>query len=122
MTCDEWCEKVGYTTHWLDFGWIDEEFLKRQIQEHLRSQDENFEHYKWAAYRHVLTSQDFSKEQVLDRFVEVMESDPNEHLFVGALSELIFKGFINEDFVAKHKNSRVLKPKSIRKKLGLEEL
>lgn len=59
------------------------------MKEWLASEDRNIEHYKWGAYKYILSKEDFSNDERLLAFVTLMESDSNAHLYKGAISLLV---------------------------------
>lgn len=89
MTRDEFVDLIQYNEEWFSLGFLSEDIIMLQMQEWSTSSDHNIEHYKWGAYRYILDNEDFKNEERLLAFVQLMESDPNEHLYKGAIKSLI---------------------------------
>ena len=108
-----WSEKFQYNQEWFAYKFISDEMFQRQIETYKSSVDKNLEHYKWAAYKNALSQEDFTVQNRLAEFLELIENDPNEHLFKGAVSQLILSGIINKDTMSLFPKSRIWKVKSI---------
>ncbi|MDW3194466.1 MAG: hypothetical protein R8G66_18965 [Cytophagales bacterium] len=89
MTPDEFVEIIQYNEEWFLLGFLPQGVIQQQMEEWSISNDRNIEHYKWGAYRYILDNEDFKNKDRLLAFVQLMESDPNEHLYKGAIHSLI---------------------------------
>lgn len=117
MKIQTWIERCEYNNEWFEFDFIDEAFLKSQIKTYEETGDNDIEHYKWAAYVKILNEVDFTKKTKLKQFFQLIENDPNEHLFRGAVRELIWAGKISTRTQKDFPDSRAWKIKSILKYL-----
>lgn len=97
MTTEEFIAIIDYNQEWFSFNFIPDEFIQLQMNEWESSGDHNIEHYKWGAYQYILSTEDFSKIDRLNQFIQLIENDPNEHLYKGALSILASQGHISKD-------------------------
>jgi hypothetical protein len=114
-----WMDVFAYTPEWIDYGFIDIDFVKQQATQYIDGEDRDVEHYKWAAYRHVLANTDFSSHQRWREFLRVTEADPNEHLFRGALAELLDSDRVPPEWFLEQDgySARLLAIPSIRRKV-----
>jgi hypothetical protein len=116
---EHWMDVFGYTPEWLDCGFIDIAFVRRQAAQYREGEDRDVEHYKWAAYRHILGSADFSSRHRWREFLRVIEADPNEHLFRGAIAELLDTDRVPPEWLLEQDEhaARLLDIPSIRRKV-----
>ena len=112
-----WSEKFQYNKEWFSYKFITDEMFQQQIETYKSGIDKDLEHYKWNAYRNALSQEDFTNQNRLKQFLELIENDPNEHLFKGAISELILSGIINKNSIVLFPESRIWKVKSILNKI-----
>lgn len=98
MRSKEFIEKIEYNKEWFDYEFLPDSFIELQIKTWLESEDHNIEHYKWAGYRHIMENEDLSDFNRLKEFVTLINNDPNEHLYKGAIADLI-RGKIIDDKV-----------------------
>lgn len=76
-------------------------------------------HYKWAAYKEVLANEEFTDLNRLKQFMKLINNDPDEHLYKGAVSELIFRKLLTEDILLEVGPVRFANDKKIMDKLSL---
>ena len=114
-----WMARFGYSAEWTEFGFIDVAFVQEQARTFELGSDHELEHYKWAGYRRLLATTDFSAKSRWREFVQLIEADPNEHLFRGAVGELLDMNRIPPDWLTEYEGSgaRFLTIPSIRRKL-----
>ncbi len=113
----DWSKKFQYNQEWFIYKFISDEMFQQQIETYKLGKDTDIEHYKWAAYKYILAEEDFSNKNRLKQFLELVENDPNEHLFKGAISKLIISEVINKDSILLFPQSRIWSVQSILKKL-----
>ena len=89
MTREEFISIINYNPEWFTFNFLPKTFLDEQIKLYLKGDDLDIEHYKWAAYSYILAHEDFGNIDRLKEFMQVINHDPNEHLYKGAVSALI---------------------------------
>lgn len=89
MTKEEFIEKIEYNQEWLEYGFLPISFIEEQIDTWLTSGDRDIEHYKWAGYQYIFTHENFSDKKRLEEFFVLIENDPNDHLYKGAVTRLI---------------------------------
>ena len=92
---------IGYNEEWFSLKFLPTKFVDNQIKDFINIESSDIEQYKWAGYRYVLDNEDFSKLERLKEFMLLIENDPNEHLYKGAVSELINKKIITADKLQK---------------------
>lgn len=83
-------QKLGYTQLWLESGVLTEEMLLEQEQEQLfdRGEDQNTEHYRYAACKHYLRSRESLTTSELERFFGLLQNDPDTYLAGSAVIDL----------------------------------
>jgi hypothetical protein len=119
MNISEFIEKIGYNQEWLDFGFLSQDFIARQLSDYIKSNDMDIAHYKWAAYKEVLANEEFTDLNRLKQFMKLINNDPDEHLYKGAVSELIFRKLLTEDILLEVGPVRFANDKKIMDKLSL---
>jgi hypothetical protein len=112
-----WKNLFGYTGHWFVFGFLDDEFVRQQADTWRSAEDRDVSHYKWAAYRKVLSHFDFSDREVFRAFVRVMEADPDEHLYKGAVADLLDHHGVPAHWFEEFQDSRILAQPTIQARL-----
>ena len=115
LPSDDWKSKFGYTSHWFIYGFMDDSFLSKQIAKYQRGEDDDISHYKWAAYQHVLTTIDLTDRARIREFILLMEADPDEHLYKGAITHLVNQGVPLAWFL-EFEGARFLKQRSVCKR------
>lgn len=116
---ESWKVTFGYTAEWFELKFIDDAFVREQAVRFEQGADRDVSHYKWAAYRHVLASTDFSDRARWREFVRVIEADPDEHLFRGALAELLDSARVPPEWLTEYEGSgaRFIDIPSVRRRL-----
>jgi hypothetical protein len=112
-----WMAVFGYTQEWTDLEFIDIAFVREQAAQFERGPDRDIEHYKWAAYRRILDNTDFSNQERWREFVRLIEADPNENLYRGALAELLDSDRVPPDWLLEYetRSARFLSVPSVRR-------
>ncbi len=78
-----------YNSEWFEFNFINQEFLETQLKIFTESENKDIEHYKWSAYIKVVKEENFKLKERKIEFLKLIEHDPNEHLWKGAIAILI---------------------------------
>ena len=119
MTIEAFIELIGYNEEWFTLEFIPLTFVEQQRVEYLEGEDTNIQHYKWGAYRYFLAEEDFSDEKRVLDFIQLIENDPNEHLYKGALNELLDAKIIDPHFLLQFKDARFMTQASVLKRLNV---
>ena len=104
----KWRAVFEYPNEWLDQGFIDEAFVEAQARSYDAGNDHDIEHFKWAAYRRALAATDFSDREAFRRFVACLEADPNEHLYKGAVREVLDRQLVPPEWFLEFRGSRLM--------------
>lgn len=94
---DDFIKAVGYNQEWFEFGFLTEDFLAMQKAVYETGENLDPKHFKWTAYGFVLRNEKFEDPDRLRQFVEVMKNDPDEHLYIRAVVNLIRKKIITKE-------------------------
>ena len=110
-------KKVGYQNEWFDLSFIDLQIVKDQLKDYLTNPNEDFEPYKWSSYSYIVKNEDFKNPKRLDQFIQLIDSDPNPHIYKGAITILLSKKQVDPKQLLSYKNSRILKEKALLEKI-----
>lgn len=78
----------GYPREWLEFGLLDEEIFRAQIEAYRGGEDRNTEHYRFAAFRALLERAAFD-DQLVERYLTLAERDPDPGMARAAVFEIM---------------------------------
>jgi len=81
--------KLGFDARWLEYGLLDEQFLRELSERFDTSDDKNIEHYRYAAFYAVLMNSDALDDTLLDRYIHLAQLDEDLGMARSALIELI---------------------------------
>lgn len=96
---------LGYDRRWLTYGFLSLEELARQHETFESSDDQNTEHYRYAAFRRILDTSLSLANGELAQYIELAELDPDRTMAEAALANLLtWPGLSQEQFehVAMH--------------------
>jgi hypothetical protein len=110
MTFDlaKWKRVFAYPSEWFEQGFIDPTLVEAQAQTYDATDDKDVEHFKWAAYRHALHATDFTDREAFRRFVACLEADPNEHLYKGAVREVLERKLVPPEWFLEFRGTRLM--------------
>ncbi len=106
-----------YTDEWFRYGFIDCTFVNEQAKTFADSTNDDTEEFKWSAYLHILARERFTTNQRRTEFLELIDSDPNDHLWKGAIAKLIEERIFDESWESLKPDSRVFEWPLLEKKL-----
>src|SRR5262245_34791508 len=66
---------LGYDPAWLEWSFLDATFLQEQITAYQTGQDAHTEHYRYAAFRRVLSSRSALTEEEIERYLALAQMD-----------------------------------------------
>ena len=107
----------GYTDEWFHYGFIDCTFVNEQAKAFSDSTNDDTEIFKWAAYLDILAREALTTDKRRKEFLELIDSDPNEHLWKGAITKLIEERRFDESWKKAKPDSRVFEWQLLEKKL-----
>lgn len=85
---NEMLATLGYPANWSEYGLVGLGFLAEQIAEFERGDDQNTEHYRYASFCRILERTEIN-DLIVDRFVELVQTDPDEVMADAALGLLM---------------------------------
>src|SRR5438067_2402948 len=97
--------KLGYSPLWLDYGLLDEDLLRKQSKQYDTSDDKNAEHYRYVAFRAVLTKNATLDDELLDKYIRLAQLDRDSSMAQAALILLVVQPSLTEeqlDRLSKH--------------------
>lgn len=81
--------KLNFNPKWLEYGAMSKQFLSDLVARYEQSKDKNTEHYRYAAFRQLLTPERVLDDEMVDRYIELAELDEDQNMAQAALGELI---------------------------------
>ena len=104
----KWKNLFAYPDEWFDRGFIDASFVEAQAADYESGDERDVEHFKWAVYRRALHTTDFADRAAFRGFVACMEADPNEHLYKGAVREILDRKLVPVEWFLEYSGSRLM--------------
>ncbi len=80
---------LHYSDDWLEYGFLETALLHEQIAFYQSGQDSNTEHYRYAAFRHVLASRSRLNDPELTHYIRLAQQDGDKAMAQSALYELL---------------------------------
>ncbi len=81
---------LKYSDKWIEFGFLKQEVLNKQIKEYRSGVDNNLEHYRYATFIHWLSEkQRFSIEEI-QHYIELAKED-EEEMMAGSAVKCLFE-------------------------------
>ncbi len=80
---------LHYDPKWLEYGFLDVDLLRKQTEVFHTEEAPRCEHYRYAAFRRVLTSRNSLDEELLARYIELAQRDEDAGMAQAALVDLI---------------------------------
>ena len=114
-----WKEVFAYPSEWFEQDFIDSKFVEEQARAYEAGHDKNIEHFKWAAYRRALSSTDFADQEAFRRFVACLEADPNEHLYKGAVREVLDRKLVPPEWFLEFRESRLMADPKVSERIAV---
>jgi hypothetical protein len=111
MTVEEILQALGYTHEWLEWGIVDEEYLRSQYAKYSQSDDKNQEHYRCQGFLDYLNLLQQVTDEMIDRIFLLTDAGPDGcDLTVNRLFELIGSGILTDEqhFALAHRHPGVL--------------
>ena len=109
--------QFGYTDEWFRYEFIDCSFVSEQAKDLANSPGHDIEEFKWTAYLQILSRESFDTTKRKKEFLDVIDNDPNEHLWKGAITKLLEDGRFDESWRDSKPDSKVFKWPLLDKKL-----
>ncbi len=119
MEYNEFINIIGYNKEWFEYNFLPKSFIEKQVNLWEDGTVKNVEHYKWAGYRFIIENEDLTKIERLNQLIDVVENDPNEHLYKGLISDLIRDKIITKKIFLGLGKKRFSEDKTILNKLGI---
>jgi hypothetical protein len=92
---------LKFDRRWLDFGFIDADFLLESIQRYETSDDQHSEHYRYGAFRHYLKTHPTLTDQNLESYIMLVDIDPDPIMATSALRDLVQRGTLTHEQVTR---------------------
>lgn len=81
--------KLHYDPRWLEYGFVDRQFLHDQLTQYETTSDKNTEHYRYAAFRRLLSVASAIDDAIFGRYIEIAELDEDPEMAQAALGLLV---------------------------------
>lgn len=114
--------KLHYDPKWLEYGFLDWAFLESQVQQYESGEDENTEHYRYAAFRKVLEELKAVNDLWLDRYLELAELDEDQVMADGALGLLLRSPLLTDQQLDRIKTRQIFATKPLQSIIEQVEL
>jgi hypothetical protein len=105
--------ELGYTSPWLDWGFVDEPYLRAQYAQYTSTDDKNQEHYRCGAFREFLRRHSRLSDEVVDRIFRLADDGPDRcNLHQNRIFELLLSGRLSDEqhFALAKRQPTVLEP------------
>jgi hypothetical protein len=90
---------LGYASAWLEGEFLDEAMLRQQFAFYLTGEDMNTEHYRYAAFRHILSSRREISNSEVEQYLVLAQTDSDRAMAQSALIDLLtWSGLTEEQF------------------------
>ena len=98
MNVTEIVKQLGYTDQWLEWGIVDEAYLRAQHAEYVHSEDKNQEHYRCRAFLDFVRRNSRLTDGVIDKIFRLTDSGPDGcNLTTNRIIELILSGILTNE-------------------------
>jgi len=88
---------LQYHKKWIEYDLISEKEIQNQLEQFKNGDDKNAEHYRYRTLIAFIRSQDKFYNLQIDRFIEIVKSDPDQTMAGSAFSELMISGKLHVD-------------------------
>lgn len=68
---------LEYNPLWLEYGVLTFDLLQTQVKEFNTGEDDNTEHYRYAAFKNYLQTQSFLSDDILSKLFDIIKIDPD---------------------------------------------
>ena len=98
MTVEAILQALGYTSEWLEWGIVDEAYLRSQYAKYCQSEDKDQEHYRWRAYLDFIRRSSCLSDDVIDKIFLLRDAGPDGcDLTDNRIIELIYSGILTDE-------------------------
>jgi hypothetical protein len=80
---------LGYSSAWIEWGFLSADLLAEQIAKYHTGQDPNTEHYRYGAFRQILSSRSALTEEEIERYLALVRIDADLIVARAALADLL---------------------------------
>ncbi len=87
-------QDLGYTNKWIEYGFIDLEIIKIQLDEFNKGNDLNAEHYRYRTFINWLESKDAFTDIEIENYFKLASEDPDSLMAGSAVKELFISSKI----------------------------
>lgn len=84
----EMLASLHYNPKWLEYGFLDEMFLRQQFSKYIAGLDENLEHYRYESFQRIIDAPAVDDVKV-DQYIELAELDEDKAMARAALAHLV---------------------------------
>lgn len=81
--------QLNYSSQWLDSGLISQEYINEQWATYQTSVDKHPEHYRFAAFCHILATRQTLTDEEVTCYLELTQLDPDNAMATSALIHLL---------------------------------
>ena len=80
---------LGYSSDWLEWGLLSEAALQEQITDYRAGPNTHLEHYRYAAFRKILSSRPALTDEEITRYIALAQQDAVQAMAQAALADLL---------------------------------
>ena len=98
MSINKALQKLGYTSSWIEFGIISNEYLLSQYDEIQNSEDQNTEHYRCGGFSNYLNSKEYLTNIEIDNIFKLTDNGPDLcNLHIDRIHQLLYSDILNNE-------------------------
>ena len=91
MKIEDYLEKFGYTELWLSSGILDIEMFEKQIEDHIKTGHDCFEHYRYGTFSSWVTGRESATNQEVLNFLKLALEDSDSLMGGSAITHNLLK-------------------------------
>lgn len=88
-------KELEYSRKWLEYELIDEEYICKEYESYLESEDKNTEHYRYGSFKKLLKREDFFTDEKIKYYIELAVAD--NFLSTSAIVDLIRCKYLTDE-------------------------
>ena len=89
--------KLGYTKKWIDYGFLTEEILSKQIAEFEKEGGKPVEHYRYNSFVNWLKGREALNNEEVNNFILLCTDDKNDRMSGSAIKDLFVSDKISDE-------------------------
>ena len=122
FTLNEAMKQLNYHDNWLEMNFISQDYFNEQLTQYQTSDDKNTEHYRYAAFGHILKMRQSLTDGEVANYIELTQIDPDQSMAIAALIQLLkWSGLTDQQAIQIKQSPAFLNP-TIQKIAAQQEL